>query len=187
MCYWFHCDFIYILGSVLEMTSDNIFVVDVSVIYFLNIWGVLLNFVTWFNLDLVLYLCVPFLALLMSLFYCCFPSGITWGIGSDVSAFMISNIIFGNFSLFGVTVKCWLLIGWKKNHIFCLVHWLDLIWVCLYNRHPKMFFISDWFWLRCTFHLGYFLVKLFEFLLAYLPDWHPRRYFWGVCFSEYIG
>ena len=36
------------------------------------------------------------------------------GSGSGVSAFIFPNLILGHFSHFGVTVKCWLLIGCKK-------------------------------------------------------------------------
>ena len=43
-----------------------------------------------------------------------FFSGITRVSGSGASNFIISNLIFGNFSLFGVTVKYWLLIDWKR-------------------------------------------------------------------------
>ena len=100
--------------------------------------------------------------------------------------FYFPNIVFGDFSLFGVTVKCWLLIG-RNNYRFFLVHWLEFIWLCLHNRYPQMFCIVDWIWLRCHFHLGSFLVHLLEFLLAYLPDWHTQRYCWKVCLSEYIG
>ena len=32
--------------------------------------------------------------------------------------FYFSTLIFGHFSLFGVTFKCWLLIGWKNNVFF---------------------------------------------------------------------
>ena len=89
------------------------------------------------------------------------------------------------FSIFGVTVKSWFLVGWGKIEFFW-VHWLDFIWLWLYIRHTQRFCIGDWIWLQCTFYLGSFLVHFLEFLLAYLPDWHPWRYCWGVCFSEYF-
>ena len=38
-------------------------------------------------------------------FPCFFPSRITKGSDTGVSAFIFSNIIFGNFSILGVTVK----------------------------------------------------------------------------------
>ena len=43
-----------------------------SFAYILNILGAVLNVVTWFtllDLDLILYLCGPFLSILMSLFF----------------------------------------------------------------------------------------------------------------------
>ena len=87
----------------------------------LNIFGAFLNIVTWLTilvLDLVLFLCFPFLSIMIS-FLCGFSTpGITWGCSSCVSSFP-SIIIFGNFSFFGVTVKFLLLIG-KKNGSFLL-------------------------------------------------------------------
>ena len=47
-----------------------------------------------------------------------FFSRITWDIGSGISSFIFPNLIIGNFSLLGATVKCWLLIGWKNIVIF---------------------------------------------------------------------
>ena len=111
-------------------------------------------------------------------FPCFYTSGIPWGCTSGVSTLIFSNIIFGNFPIFGVTLKFLLLIGWKLP-FFLWVKWLKFIWVCLYNRHPKRLCIGGWLSLGCTFHLVSFLVHLLEFLLYYLPDWHPQRYFWG--------
>ena len=99
--------------------------------------------------------------------------------------FSSSHIIFDHFIIFGVTVKSWPLIGWEKLPVF-LGSLVEFIWVCLYNRHPLRLCIGEWVWLQCTFHLGSFLVHFLDFLLAYLPDWHPRRYCWGVCFSRYL-
>ena len=118
---------------------------------------------TWYYTRVCLFL--PFWCHSFPVFF----SGIKWVIGSGVSAFIFPNLIFDNLSLFGVTVKCWLLIGWKIIY-FCLVHWLEFIWVWLYNRHPQRFCIGDWIWLRGPFRLGSFLVHCLEFLLAYLPD-----------------
>ena len=56
------------------MYSEPICAFSVSVTSILNILGELLNVVTWLTLDLVLYLQVPFLALLMSFFFF-FPQG----------------------------------------------------------------------------------------------------------------
>ena len=53
------------------------------------------------------------------IFPCVFSSDIKWGSGTDVSNFIFSNPIFGYLSIFGVTVKSWLLIGWTKS-IFLL-------------------------------------------------------------------
>ena len=110
-----------LLGSVWAMWYEPICVVDVSIISFLNIWGVFLNVVTWFTLDLVLYLCVTFIVFLVSLFSCCFTFGITWCIGTGVPAFIFSNLYFGDFSIFYVTVKSWLLVG-KNISGFLLVY-----------------------------------------------------------------
>ena len=62
-----------------------------SAAYILNILGAVLNVVTWLTLlvlDLVLYLCGPFLSIIMSLFCGFSTSGITWGCASGVSAFL---------------------------------------------------------------------------------------------------
>ena len=82
-----------------------------SVISILEILGVFLNFVTWLTLDLALYMCVIFLSLMMSLFTCFKSSEIIWGIGTGVSAFIFQNIILGIFSIFGLSIKSWLLTG----------------------------------------------------------------------------
>ena len=44
-----------------------------------------------------------------------FFSGITWVIGSGAYAFNFPNLVFGIFSIFGVTVKSWLLTGCKES------------------------------------------------------------------------
>ena len=93
------------------MYSETICDFVLSVISILNILGEFSNVVTWLTLDLILYLCVPFLVLLMSRISFIYSSGITWGSGTDLSAFIFPNIILGNISIFGVTVKSWLLIG----------------------------------------------------------------------------
>ena len=65
-----------------------IFVFNVSTVSILNIFGVFLNVVIWLTLlvlDLVLYLCVPVLAIPMSRFSSFSISGIKWGCGSCVS------------------------------------------------------------------------------------------------------
>ena len=43
------------------------------------------------------------------------------------------------------------------------MHWLYFLCVWRYNIHPQRFCISEWIWLRCNFHLGYFFVHLLEF------------------------
>ena len=69
----------------------------------LNMLGAFLNVVTWLTLlviDLVLYLCVPVLYTIMSLFGVSSTSGITWFCGSGVSAFIFPILIFGKKSFF---------------------------------------------------------------------------------------
>ena len=83
-----------------------IFIISAASI--LNMLGAFLNVVTWLTLlvlYLVLYLCVPVFFTLMSLFCGFFTSGITWGCGSIVSAFIFPILIFGNFPIFGITAK----------------------------------------------------------------------------------
>ena len=87
------------LGSILALKSEPICVVDVSFISFLNIWDVFFKVVTRFTLDLVLYLCVPFLALMMTLFHCFFP---LWSHGAVVLVypllfFQISFLVLFHF------------------------------------------------------------------------------------------
>ena len=82
--------------------------------------GVLLNVVTWLTLDLVLYLYVPFLAIILSLFPCFSTSGITQYCGSGVSTFIFPNLNFGNLKCFGVTVKSCVLVDWEKSSFLLL-------------------------------------------------------------------
>ena len=91
-----------------------------------------------------------------------FPLLVSHGVALLVCPLFYFNPHFRKISFFGVTVKFLLLIG-KKMIGFFWVHWLELLLVCLYNGHPQRFFSVDWFWLGCTFHLGYFLVHLFDF------------------------
>ena len=49
--------------------------------------------------------------------------------------------------------------------MFCWVHWLEFLWVCLYSRHSQSFCIGEWLWLGWNFHLCSFLVDLLEFIL----------------------
>ena len=68
-------------------------------------------------LDLELYLSGPFISILMSLLCSFSTSGITWGCTYGVSAFVLSILIFGHFSILGVTVELLLLVG-QKNDVF---------------------------------------------------------------------
>ena len=74
-----------------------------------NMLGPFLNVVTWLTLlvlDLILYLCVPVLFTLMSLFCGFYTSGIAWGCGFVVSAFIFPNSHFWKkIPIFGVTAK----------------------------------------------------------------------------------
>ena len=83
-------------------------VISFSAASILNMLGDFFNVVTWLTLlvlDLVLYLCVPVLYNLMSLFFGLSTSGITWGCGSGVPDFIFPVLIFENFPIFGVTAK----------------------------------------------------------------------------------
>ena len=83
----------------------------------LNILVAFFNIFTWLTLlvlDLALYLSGPFISILMSLLCSISTSGITWGCTYGVYAFFLSILIFGNFSVFGVTIEFLLLIGQKK-------------------------------------------------------------------------
>ena len=80
----------------------------------LNMLGAFLKVVTWLNLlviDLVFYLFVLILSTLMTLFVLFSTSGITWGCGSVVSAFIFPILIFGIFLFLGVTAT--FLLSWK--------------------------------------------------------------------------
>ena len=84
------------------MESDPICVFDVYVVSILNILGVFLNVVAWLNLDVVLYLCAPFLTIMMSLFSVFPPQG---SHGTVVLVYLIfSSSRFRKITLFlGVT------------------------------------------------------------------------------------
>ena len=98
------------------MYSETICEFSVTVTSISNILGEFLNVVTWLTLDLVLYLCVPFLALLMSIF-ACFSPQVSHGEVVLVYPLLFFKSHFWKSPIFGVTVKSWLLIGWK-NSIF---------------------------------------------------------------------
>ena len=116
--------------------------------------------------------------ILMCAFYCHYDvtsplfltSGFTLGCGSGVFSFIFPNIIIGYFPIFGVTVKSWLLIDWKKIIVFLLGSLVGFNIGMPLQQSPQRFLIGEWIWLRCTFHLGSFLVNFLEFLLAYLPE-----------------
>ena len=85
--------------------------------FILNIMVAFLNIFTWLTLlvlDLALYLSGTFISILMSLLCSISTSGITWVCTYGVSAFSLSILIFGSFSVFGVTIEFLLLIGQKK-------------------------------------------------------------------------
>ena len=70
--------------------------------------GAFLNVVTWLTLlvlDLVLYLCVSVLFTMMYLFCNFSTSGVVWGCGSNISAWVIPILLFGIFPIFGVTAN----------------------------------------------------------------------------------
>ena len=95
-------------------------VVIFSAASILNMLGAVLNVFTWLDISvlaLVLYLCGPFLSILMSLLRGFPTSGIPWGCDSGVSTFFLVLVV-SNFSVFGITVKFLLLIGPKKYRIF---------------------------------------------------------------------
>ena len=79
--------------------------------------------------------------------------------------FYFSKSHFGNFSLFGVTVKCWLLIGWKNYRFFawfigwnsygyastigtiiCYVLVIGFDWGALFIWVPSWFISWNLFW-----------------------------------------
>ena len=67
-------------------------------VFFILFMGAFLNVVTWLTLlviDLILYLCLPVLYMLMSLFCGFSSSEITWVCASDASTFIFQNFISG--------------------------------------------------------------------------------------------
>ena len=79
----------------------------------LNILGVVLNVVIWLTLlvlDLVLYLCGPFLSIMLSI-SAVFPLSGSHGVALLVNPPFSSILILGKFSFYGVTIKFLLLIG----------------------------------------------------------------------------
>ena len=110
---YFHCDcFFY------DVCASKVVCAYVCIYFFaasiLNMLGAFLKVVTWLNLlviDLVFYLFVLILSTLMTLYVLFSTSGITWGCGSVVSAFIFPILIFGIFLFLGVTAT--FLLSWK--------------------------------------------------------------------------
>ena len=110
-----------------------------------------------------------------------FPSGVIWGNGTGVSAFIFPIIFFGDFSL--LPVKYWLLIGWKYYQIFIgslvgvhtgmllqytplqVLHW----WLDLITMSFSFWFLPGSL-LRVFFGLPTCLAPL-EVLLGFLLFW----------------
>ena len=87
--------------------------------------------------------------------------------------FYFSNLIFGHFSLFGVTVKCWLLVG-KKNHFFA--------WFAGWSSSGYASTIGT---LR-----GYALVIVFNCgaIFIWVPSWFTSwDFFWPTSLAVTLG
>ena len=150
-----------------------------SVILFLNVCGVLLNVVKWFTLNLVLYLCVPFLVFLMTLFSCCFPIDSLGAVVLVYPLLFFQITFYGKFSL--LAVKCWILIGWK------IIGFLLGSLVGVHLGMPLQYSPSDvlhWWMdlIKVSFSFGFLPGSFLRVSFCLPPDWHPRSYYWGFSF-----
>ena len=107
-----------------------------------------------------------------------------WVSASGVSAFIFLILVFCHFPF--SWCNCWIF-AWLEFLIrFFWVHWLELLWVCLHNRHTQRFWIVEWLWLGCNFLLGYLLVHLLEFFIVCPLTGTLGGTAGGGCFSGYF-
>ena len=165
VCYWFHCDCIFFGVFFSNKFRYHMCCWCVCHILFEHLTCILEFFhMIYFGSGIIL-VCAFSCPSGVPLFLL-FSSENTCDSGYGVSVFIFPNLVFGHFSIFGVTIKYWLLIGWNFYQVFCWVQWLGFILVWIYNRHPQRFCIGEWIWLQSKFYLGSFLVHFLEFLLA---------------------